>query len=89
MSLKLPQKRKLAIKIPLEEHNMTTVTYSIPNISCGHCVHTIQSEVAELSGVTSVVANQEARTATITFVPPATVEQIKALLVEINYPVAN
>ncbi len=30
---------------------MTTVTYSIPNISCGHCVHTIQSELSELSGV--------------------------------------
>jgi len=52
-------------------------------------VHTIQSEVGELSGVKSVVANQEARTATITFDAPATVEQIKALLVEINYPAVN
>jgi copper chaperone CopZ len=68
---------------------MTTVTYSIPNISCGHCVHTIQSEVSELKGVKSVVANQVDKTATITFDTPATVEQIKALLVEINYPVAN
>ena len=68
---------------------MTTVTYSIPNISCGHCVHTIQSEVSELKGVKSVVANQVDKTATITFDMPATVEQIKALLVEINYPVAN
>jgi len=68
---------------------MTTVTYSIPNISCGHCVHTIQSEVGELSGVKTVVANQETRTATITFDDPATVEQIKALLAGINYPVAN
>jgi copper chaperone len=67
---------------------MTTVTYSIPNISCGHCVHTIQSEVSELEGVTSVVANQEARTATIVFEAPATEEKIKALLGEINYPVA-
>lgn len=68
---------------------MTTVTYSIPNISCGHCVHTIQSEVGELSGVKTVVANQDTRTATITFDDPATVEKIKALLAEINYPVAN
>lgn len=67
---------------------MKTVTYSIPNISCGHCVHTIQNEVSELEGVTSVVANQEARTATITFELPATEEKIKALLGEINYPVA-
>ena len=68
---------------------MTTVTYTIPNISCGHCVHTIQSEVSELNGVKSVVADRETKTATITFDPPATVEQIKALLGEINYPVAN
>jgi copper chaperone CopZ len=67
---------------------MTTVTYSIPNISCGHCVHTIQSEVSELEGVTSVVAHQETRTATISFESPATEEKIKALLDEINYPVA-
>ena len=30
---------------------MTTVTYSIPNISCMHCVHTIKTEVSELAGV--------------------------------------
>ncbi len=68
---------------------MFTVTYSIPNISCGHCVHTIQSEVSELEGVKSVVANQESKTATITFEAPASEEKIKALLAEINYPVAG
>lgn len=66
-----------------------TVTYSIPNITCGHCIHTIQSEVSELEGVKSVVADQQSRTATITFDAPASEEKIKALLAEINYPVAN
>ncbi len=28
---------------------MTTIKYSVPNISCGHCVHTIQMEVADLA----------------------------------------
>ena len=67
---------------------MSTVTYSIPNISCGHCVHTVQMEVGELDGVQTVVANEEHKSATITFAPPATEESIKALLAEINYPVA-
>ncbi|MGW8250279.1 MAG: heavy-metal-associated domain-containing protein [Anaerolineales bacterium] len=67
---------------------MTTVTYSIPNISCGHCVHTIVTEVSDLEGVSSVQANQEAKTATITFESPASEENIKSLLAEINYPVA-
>lgn len=68
---------------------MTTVTYSIPNISCGHCVHTIQSELAELTGVKSVMADQQSKTAVIQFDTPATEDQIKALLVEINYPAAG
>lgn len=68
---------------------MTTVTYSIPNISCGHCVHTIQSELSELLGVTSVKADQATKTAVIQFDTPATEAQIKALLLEINYPAVN
>ena len=67
---------------------MTTVTYSIPNISCGHCVHTIKSEVSELPGVKAVEADLAKKAATITFDIPATEEKIKALLAEINYPVA-
>lgn len=67
---------------------MTTVTYKIPNISCGHCVHTIQSEVSELAGVTSVIADMLNKQATINFDPPATEEKIKSLLAEINYPVS-
>jgi len=66
---------------------MTTVTYFIPNISCEHCVHTIQMEVGELSGVRSVKADVETKTATIEFSSPVTEEQIKSLLAEINYPV--
>jgi copper chaperone len=65
---------------------MTTVTYSIPNISCGHCVHTIQMEVSDLAGVEAVEANADTKTATITFEAPATEESIKSLLAEINYP---
>jgi copper chaperone CopZ len=67
---------------------VTTVTYKIPNISCGHCIHTVQSEVSELAGVKSVVADIEKKEAVITFEPPASEEQIKSLLAEINYPVA-
>jgi copper ion binding protein len=68
---------------------MTTVTYSIPNISCNHCIHTIQSEVGELAGVKSVQANLDTKQAVITFDSPATEELIKRLLAEIDYPVLN
>mgnify|MGYP001041353595 CR=1 FL=1 len=65
---------------------MNTVTYLIPNISCGHCVRTIKNELEELEGIISVSADLESKQTTITFEPPATEEEIKKLLVEINYP---
>jgi len=65
---------------------MTVVKYSIPNISCNHCVHTIQNEVGELEGVKSVEADVASRQATIVFDTPATEDQIISLLTEINYP---
>jgi copper chaperone len=67
----------------------TTVTYSIPNISCNHCVHTVTMEVSDLDGVKSVVADLDAKQATITFEPPATELGIKELLAEIDYPIAE
>lgn len=65
---------------------MKTVTYTIPNISCGHCVHTIKTEVSELEGVQSVEASPDSKKTTIVFGDPATEEKIVALLTEINYP---
>jgi copper chaperone CopZ len=68
---------------------MTTIEYSIPNISCGHCVITIQNELKELDGVQAVKADKDQKTAVVTFDLPATEEKIKQLLAEINYPVAG
>jgi copper chaperone len=68
---------------------MTTVEYHISNISCGHCVHTIESEIGDLEGVVSVNADQESRMVTIDYQPPADEGKIKELLTEINYPVSE
>jgi len=65
---------------------MTTVTYTVPAISCGHCTHTIETEVGELAGVQSVKAEMDTKKVTITFDTPANEDGIKALLAEINYP---
>ena len=67
---------------------MTTVTYSIPNISCGHCVHTIQTELSDLTGVQTVKASQDTKMVEIVFDAPASEEKIKDLLASIDYPVA-
>ncbi len=67
---------------------MTTVTYSVPAINCMHCTHTIEMEVGELEGVKSVQADVNTKNVTITFDAPASEDKIKALLTEIEYPVA-
>ncbi len=65
---------------------MKTVTYTIPNISCNHCVHTIKTELSDLAGVQSVDADAASKQATFTFDAPATEAKIKETLAEINYP---
>ncbi len=65
---------------------MTTVTYTVPAISCGHCTHTIETEVGDLQGVQSVKADEATKKVEITFDTPASEAAIKTLLAEINYP---
>lgn len=65
---------------------METKTVQVPAISCGHCVHTIQNEIGEVVGVTSVKADEKTKQVTITWQQPATWDKIKATLAEIDYP---
>jgi copper chaperone CopZ len=65
---------------------MTTKTFKVPNISCGHCVNTIQMEVSDLDGVKTVVADKDTQMVTVEWDTPQTWEGISALLTEINYP---
>lgn len=68
---------------------MTTKTFTAPNISCGHCTHTIKMELGELPGVKSVDAEIASRQVTVEWDAPATWDLIRATLVEINYPAAE
>ncbi|MCC6454124.1 MAG: heavy-metal-associated domain-containing protein [Caldilineaceae bacterium] len=68
---------------------MTTKTFVVPNISCGHCTHTIESELADVAGVQSVKADQATKQVTVAFDAPATWDKIVETLEEINYPPAN
>jgi copper chaperone len=65
---------------------MTKATLSVPNISCGHCVSAIETELAEMEGVATVEADAETKTVTVQWDAPTTMERIRAALNEINYP---
>ena len=63
--------------------------FSIPNITCGHCVMTIQRELGEIDGVSKVEGDPSAKEITIDWDAPATLEKIKSTLKEINYPASR
>ena len=67
---------------------MASKTFSVPNISCNHCVMTIKRELGELAGVDGVTADAETKNVTVEWESPATWEAIESLLTEINYPPA-
>ncbi|MCD4715267.1 MAG: heavy-metal-associated domain-containing protein [Desulfobacterales bacterium] len=68
---------------------MESKTFSVPNISCGHCVMSIKNELNEIQGVSSVEGNPEEKKITVEWDTPATLEKIKSTLKEINYPAAD
>jgi copper chaperone len=68
---------------------METTRFSIQNISCGHCVKAIQKELGELAGVASVEGDHGMKTIKVEWEAPATEDNIRATLKEINYPVSE
>jgi copper chaperone len=65
-------------------------TLHAPDISCGHCVSTVQDAVGKLEGVTQVQASAETKFVDVDFDPTATsVESISQALAQAGYPVKS
>ena len=69
-----------------KENTLTTLTYSIPAVHCGHCKMRIERAVGELSGVAFVSVDVDTKQAVIKFNSPTTKAKIEVLLAEIGYP---
>ncbi len=67
---------------------MEKQTFSIPNISCGHCVMSIKNELSEIEGIKRVEGDPASKTITVEWETPATLEGIRATLKNINYAAA-
>ncbi|GAB3589585.1 heavy-metal-associated domain-containing protein [Angustibacter peucedani] len=64
---------------------MTTTTYSVTGMTCGHCVSAVTEELTAVDGVKDVqVALDPAATSTVTVTSdaPLTAEQVEAALDE-------
>ena len=68
---------------------MESRTFLIPDISCKHCVMTIKNELNDIEGVSRVKGDPEKKEITVEWEAPATLERIKSVLKEINYPAAD
>jgi len=68
---------------------MEKKTFSVPNISCGHCVMAIKNELSEVQGVSRIEGNPGKKEITVEWDAPASLDKIKATLREINYPAAD
>ena len=68
---------------------MTSKTFTAPNISCGHCTRTIEMELGDLAGVTSVKAEADSKQVVVEWDASASWDEIKDLLVEIGFPPAE
>ncbi len=65
---------------------MTTKTYHVQNISCGHCTATIERELKLVDGVQSVKAEQTSKNVTVAVINEAVFPRVETTLVEIGYP---
>ncbi len=65
---------------------MITRTYSVPAISCEHCVNAITGEVTKVAGVSEVRVDIEAKTVTVA--GDAADDAIRSAIDEAGYDIA-
>lgn len=66
---------------------MTTRTYSVPGISCGHCKSAIEGELTPLDGVESALVDIDAKTVTV--VGEISEADVRTAVDEAGYEVAS
>ena len=64
---------------------MTTSTYAVDGMSCGHCVDAVRQEVGRLDGVTTVQVDLDAGLVTVDSERPLDVEAVRAAVEEAGY----
>jgi copper chaperone CopZ len=67
------------------ELSMTTTTYAIKGMTCGHCVNAVSSEIGQLPGVQDVRVDLAAGTATVTSEQPLDIQSVRGAVDEAGY----
>ncbi|ACP34024.1 MULTISPECIES: heavy-metal-associated domain-containing protein [Corynebacterium] len=66
---------------------MSTTTYTVTGMTCGHCELSVKEEISEISGVTDVTADHTTGAVTVTG-EGFSDEQVAAAVAEAGYELA-
>ncbi len=67
---------------------MTTATYQVRGMTCGHCELSVQEEISELDGILEVNADHAAGAVTVTSAEPLDPTAVAAAVEEAGYSLA-
>lgn len=67
--------------------SVSTATYSVSGMTCGHCAGTVSSEVRKIAGVTDVAVDVPAGTVTVTGEDGVTADAVAAAVKDAGYEV--
>ena len=67
---------------------MSTQSFTVTGMTCGHCVASVTEEVSEVPGVEQVDVVLETGTLTVTSTEPVDAAAVEAAVVEAGYQLA-
>ena len=68
---------------------MTTQTFTVTGMTCGHCVSAVTEEVSQVPGVTAVAVDLASGGLTVTSEAPVDETAVRAAVEEAGYEVAG
>ncbi|RNL80500.1 heavy-metal-associated domain-containing protein [Nocardioides marmorisolisilvae] len=67
---------------------MTTATYTVTGMTCGHCVASVTEELSEVPGISAVDVVLETGEVTVTSAEPLDEATVRAAVEEAGYQLA-
>ena len=64
---------------------MTTATYNVAGMTCGHCVNAVSGELSKLGGVSDVTVDLDTGKVTVTSDHTLDLDALRAAIAEAGY----
>lgn len=64
---------------------MSTTTFTVTGMTCGHCAASVKEEIGEIAGVTEVAVDLPTGAVTVTSEQPVELDAVRAAVTEAGY----